>query len=90
MMPDFRPARVIVTLTDGTVLEAETKTNRGDTEDPYDDAELDRKYAELSGLVWPDAVARGVYEDCFRLERLDDINDLTRRLNAVSLAEAGE
>lgn len=90
MMPDFRPARVIVTLTDGTVLEAETKTNRGDTEDPYDDAELDRKYAELSGLVWPHAVARGVYEDCFRLERLDDINDLTRRLNAVSLAEAGE
>ncbi len=90
MMPDFRPARVIVTLTDGTVLEADTKTNRGDTEDPYDDAELDRKYAELTSLVWPDAVARGVYEDCFRLEELDDINALTRRLNAVDLAEAGE
>ena len=90
LMPDFRPARVIVTLTDGTVLEAETKTNRGDTEDPYDDVELDRKYAELTGLVWPDAVARGIYEDCFRLEELDDINALTRRLNAVSLAEAGE
>ena len=90
LMPDFRPARVIVTLTDGSVLEAETKTNRGDTEDPYDDVELDRKYAELTGLVWPDAVARGIYEDCFRLEELDDINALTRRLNAVSLAEAGE
>lgn len=90
LMPDFRPARVIVTLTDGTVLEAETKTNRGDTEDPYDDSELDRKYAELTRLVWPDAVARGIYEDCFRLEALDDINALTRRMDAVSLAEAGE
>ncbi len=90
LMPDFRPARVVVTLTDGTVLEAETRTNRGDTEDPYDDAELDRKYAELTALVWPDAVARGIYEDCFRLEALDDINALTRRMDAVSLAEAGE
>lgn len=90
MMPDFRPSRVIVTLTDGSVLEAETKTNRGDTEDPYDDGELDRKYAELTALVWPDAVARGIYEDCFRLEKLDDINALTRRLDAVSLAVAGE
>jgi 2-methylcitrate dehydratase PrpD len=90
MMPDFRPARVIVTLTDGTVLQAETKTNRGDTEDPYDDAELDRKYEELTILVWPKAVARGIYEDCFRLEQLADINDLTRRLNAVAMAEAGD
>ncbi len=90
MMPDFRPARVKVELLDGSVLEAETKTNRGDTEDPYDDQELDRKYAELSGLVWPDPVARSLYGDCFRLEELDDINALTRRLDALGLAAAGE
>lgn len=90
LMPEFRPARVRVELTDGSVLEAETKTNRGDTEDPYSDADLDAKYADLAARVWPDAVAKALYDGCFALETLADVNALTRLLDGAALAEAGE
>lgn len=94
MMPDFRPARVRVELADGSVLEAETKTNRGDTEDPYDDAELDAKYRELSSRVWTPETSKAVYDACFGLDRLSDIRELTGPMEvaplAAPLAEAGE
>ncbi|NQW09014.1 MAG: MmgE/PrpD family protein [Alphaproteobacteria bacterium] len=90
LMPDYRPARVIVELVDGTVLTAETKTNRGDTEDPYDDAELDRKFFELTGRVWPEATARPVYEGCFAIDTLADVNALTARFAVEPLMQAGE
>lgn len=90
LMPDYRPARVIVELTDGTVLQAETKTNRGDTEDPYDGAELDRKFHELTGRVWSEATARQVYEACFAIDSLADLNTLTARFDTEPLMQAGE
>ena len=79
-MPDFRPSRVTVEFTDSTQLSAETMTNRGDTEDPYDDDELDRKYVELTGRVWSDAVSKNIYDHCFRVDQLDNINQLTNQL----------
>ena len=82
MMPDFRPSRVTVRLYDGTELSAEATTNRGDTEDPYDDDELDRKYTELSGRVWNTTVANSVYDHCFSVDRLTDINELTKHFSA--------
>ena len=85
MMPDFRPSRVTVRLHDGTELSAEAKTNRGDTEDPYDDDELDRKYAELSGRVWGTTVANSVYDHCFAIDQLTDVNELTGCFNAGEL-----
>ena len=88
MMPDFRPSRVTVRLHDGTELSAEAKTNRGDTEDPYDDDELDQKYAELSGRVWDTTVANSVYDHCFAIERLADVNELTGCFNAGELKPA--
>ncbi|MCR9256225.1 MAG: MmgE/PrpD family protein [Alphaproteobacteria bacterium] len=77
MMPQYRPARVTVTFTDGTTASAETKTNRGDTEDPYSDAELDAKYADLAGRVWSPETASAVYDACFRVESLANIGALT-------------
>ncbi len=79
MMPDFRPSRVIVELNDGTTLTAEAKTNRGDTEDPYGDDELDQKFFEVTSRVWTDATASKVYDQCFAVDRLDDINQLTEQ-----------
>jgi 2-methylcitrate dehydratase PrpD len=94
MMPDYRPARVIVTLTDGTVLTAETKTNRGDTEDPYDDTDLDEKYVELTARVWTAETARSVYDICFAIDRTSDASALTTPMEvsplAEPLAQAGE
>ena len=88
MMPDFRPSRVTVRLHNGTELCAEAKTNRGDTEDPYNDDELDRKYTELSGRVWDTAVANSVYDNCFAIERLTDVNELTGCFSADELKPA--
>ena len=81
-MPDCRPSRVTVELMDGTQLSAETMTNRGDTEDPYDDDELDQKYVELTRRVWSNSVSTAVYDDCFRVEQLKDMNELTRHFEA--------
>ena len=81
-MPDYRPSRVTVKLMDGTQLSAETMTNRGDTEDPYDDDELDQKYIELTRRVWSNSVSTAVYDDCFRVEQLKDMNELTRHFEA--------
>ena len=88
MMPDFRPSRVTVSLHNGTKLCAEAKTNRGDTEDPYNDDELDRKYTELSGRVWDTTVANSVYDNCFAIERLTDVNELTGCFSADELKPA--
>ena len=88
MMPDFRPSRVTVRLHNGTELCAEAKTNRGDTEDPYNDDELDRKYTELSGRVWGTTVANSVYDNCFAIERLTDVNELTGCFSADELKPA--
>ena len=78
MMPEFRPSRVTVKLTDGKQFSAMTKTNRGDTEDPYADDELDIKYFELTSRVWSEAVSNQVYEECLKVDRLADVNLLTR------------
>ena len=76
-MPDYRPSRVTIELIDGTQLSAETMTNRGDTEDPYDDDELDQKYIELTGRVWTESISKSVYDHCFNIEQLDNMNELT-------------
>lgn len=86
MMPDFRPARVTVRLTDGSEFSAEAVTNRGDAEDPYDDDELDRKYVELTARVWPQTTAGRVYDQVFRIDRLDDMNALSREFGAPDTA----
>ena len=76
-MPDYRPSRVTIELIDGTQLSAETMTNRGDTEDPYDDDELDQKYIDLTGRVWTESISKSVYDHCFNIEQLDNMNELT-------------
>jgi len=81
-MPEYRPSRVTIKLMDGTQLSAATMTNRGDTEDPYDDDELDQKYIELTRRVWSNSVSTAVYDDCFRVEQLKDMNELTRHFEA--------
>ncbi len=77
MMPARRPARVRLTLIDGTVLEAQALVNKGDLEDPYSKAELKDKYLDLSAPVWGEKAARAVYEMIGEMEHLPDVNHLT-------------
>ncbi|MCZ6605488.1 MAG: MmgE/PrpD family protein [Alphaproteobacteria bacterium] len=84
MMPAYRPSVVRVELTDGTSAEAETKTNKGDAEDPYTADELKEKFFELTARVWSTASAEAVFEGISRLESLEDINELTAPLKSAA------
>jgi 2-methylcitrate dehydratase PrpD len=77
MMPARRPARVRLTLTDGTVLAAEALVNKGDAEDPYAADDLRRKYLDLAAPAWGEAAASAVFEAVGELETLSDVNRIT-------------
>ena len=83
MMPDHRPSKVKVTLTNGTVFEAQTLTNKGDSEDPYSPEELREKYYELAERVWKRDIAEAIYADAMNLEKLDNVNQLTARIRQI-------
>jgi 2-methylcitrate dehydratase PrpD len=61
-LPGLRPARLRMTLTDGSVHSAEVTTNRGDTEDPYTEAEVRAKFRELADPVYGAARAQAIEE----------------------------
>jgi 2-methylcitrate dehydratase PrpD len=80
MMPERRPSRVTVTMKDGTSHTAKTFLNKGDFEDPYSAAELESKYYNLTDPVWGRETAEALHTDLMRLEEIDDVNLLTKRL----------
>ena len=75
-LPDRRPARVTVTLTDGTRLSARTETNRGDWADPYRPREIHAKYLSLTARLWPGDAAQAVWDEVMVLEMRPDITRL--------------
>jgi 2-methylcitrate dehydratase PrpD len=83
MMPARRPARVLLTLIDGRVLEAQALVNKGDFEDPYSQDDLKRKYLDLSVPVWGEKTARAIYELIGELENLRDMNQLTELIQGI-------
>jgi 2-methylcitrate dehydratase PrpD len=83
MMPKFRPSRVKVQLKDGSALEAEALTNKGDTEDPYSREELQAKYFDLARLIWKREVAEAIHADAMQLETLADVRVMTGKLRKL-------
>ena len=61
-LPFERPARVVITLLDGSTLVGEAGVNRGDDAAPYSRAELAAKFMDLTSRVWPAAYARRVLD----------------------------
>ena len=61
-LPQERPARVEIALTDGRVLVGEVGVNRGDDALPYSRDELRAKFLDLAGRVWPHAHAATVLD----------------------------
>jgi 2-methylcitrate dehydratase PrpD len=61
-LPLERPARVSITLSDGSTLQGEVGVNRGDDALPYSRADLRDKFLDLTGRVWPKAHAAQVLE----------------------------
>jgi 2-methylcitrate dehydratase PrpD len=83
MMPKFRPSKVKVKLRDGSALEAEALTNKGDTEDPYSGEELRAKYFDLARLTWKREVAEAIHADVMKLETLSDLGALSGKLRKL-------
>jgi 2-methylcitrate dehydratase PrpD len=79
-LPGLRPARVTVRLTDGRVLSAESLTNRGDTEDPYPEAEIRAKFIELTTPVWGRMRAEAVLKACATIDDAETVGDLMEML----------
>ena len=79
-LPLERPARVLITLTDGSSLQAEVGVNRGDDALPYSRAELREKFMDLSARVWPQALATQVLEATLGLAAGDTRFDAWTRL----------
>jgi len=77
MMPSRRSSRVRVTLKSGEKLEAEVTMNRGDFEDPYGPADLEKKYFSLADPVWGHAKAEQIHSQVMAVEKLKDIHQVT-------------
>ena len=77
MMPDHRPAKVTLTLNDGTELRAEAFVNKGDFEDPYSPDELQEKFFELATPVWGKDISRQVHNAVAALDAIKDIREVT-------------
>ncbi|MCZ8149824.1 MAG: MmgE/PrpD family protein [Roseomonas sp.] len=79
-LPGLRPARLRLTLADGTVHSAEVTTNRGDTEDPYTEAEVRAKFRELTDPVYGPARAQAIEEAVLALGPHHEASALTELL----------
>ncbi len=79
-LPGLRPARLKVTLTDGSVHEASVTTNRGDTEDPYTEAEVRQKFRDLADPVYGAARAQAIEEAVMALGPHQEAAALTELL----------
>lgn len=77
MMPARRPSKVKVTLKSGEKLEAEVTMNKGDFEDPYGPADLEKKYYSLADSVWGHAKAEQIRSQLMGVEKVKDINQAT-------------
>lgn len=83
MMPANRPSKLKVVLKDGTVLEAETLTNKGDVEDPYSSDDLRIKYYELTDRAWSRNIAEAVYKSAMNLSQLNTITQMTGHIQSA-------
>lgn len=61
-LPMERPARVVITATDGRQWVGEAGVNRGDDASPYTADELTTKFMDLCGRVWPQTHAQRVLQ----------------------------
>ena len=83
-LPARRPAKLTITLKDGTQLEAATETNRGDWSDPYQPDELREKYLSLTGRLWTQAGTEDVHGEIMALDHAPGIKRLSELMrNAV-------
>lgn len=75
-LPGLRPARVTLRLADGRVFTAEVLTNKGDTEDPYSEAEVIAKFHNVADPVVGRERASALVEAVLGLETAENLSTL--------------
>jgi 2-methylcitrate dehydratase PrpD len=77
-LPALRPARVRIALTDGRQFEALAQTNKGDTEDPYSDADVIAKFHEVAGPIVGPSRASEIVAACLGLEEAPSLRAIAK------------
>jgi 2-methylcitrate dehydratase PrpD len=77
LAPRLRPARVIVTLTDGRRAEHSCDSHRGDFQQPFAEAEIREKFHELAGVVLTPEGVSSVEHAVDRSEAWTSLAELT-------------
>ena len=72
-LPDLRPAEVSITMKNGHNFKAGVKTNRGDWQDPYNNAQLKEKYMSLTARRWSHKTSNTVYNNIVSLDRFSNV-----------------
>jgi 2-methylcitrate dehydratase PrpD len=85
-LPRYKPARVTVTLRDGTVLGHEVESHRGDFFQPFAESELRAKFRELAGTSLTAAGVAAVEKAVDRCEEWTSLDELTSLLRTHSRA----
>jgi 2-methylcitrate dehydratase PrpD len=75
--PRLRPARVILTLTNGRQSTHSRESHRGDFQQPFAESEIRGKFRELAGVVLHPEGARSVENAVDRCEEWQSIAELT-------------
>ena len=75
--PNYRSATVIVNTVDGVSLKHHSPTRKGDPDNPLTDVELETKFNELVAPVIGPKMTQSLLEDCWNLEKIENICDLS-------------
>jgi 2-methylcitrate dehydratase PrpD len=78
--PRMRPARVTVTLRNGTKSTHEVESHRGDFHQPYSETEVRDKFRELAGVVLSSEGVAAVEQAVDRCEEWHSVHELTEVL----------
>lgn len=79
--PDFYMGEITLTLTDGRTLSATSKVARGYPEQPLTQAELDRKFEDVTATVCSLSRRIALAEACEALDSAPDVSTLTALLS---------
>jgi 2-methylcitrate dehydratase PrpD len=80
VVPRLRPARVMLTLSDGRQSTHSRQSHRGDFQEPFSEAEIRAKFRELAETVLTAEGAAAVEHAVDHCEEWADIGELTRLL----------
>jgi len=75
-LPDLRPARVTISMTEGSEFQTSVETNRGDWQDPYSAEQLNDKYLSLAQRVWTKGQCHQISDQLMSLEQSQNVKDI--------------